>query len=79
MFFGPKITTVFASRWKALGWSAGVLMTAYCTIPSADEDGAGSAAGDPAVAMVSGLTEAGAASPDSRQSPWAIHSPAPAK
>lgn len=35
--FGPKITTVFASRWKALMWSVGVLMTAYCTIPAADE------------------------------------------
>jgi len=35
--FGPRITTVFASRWKALWWSAGVLMTAYCSIPSAEE------------------------------------------
>ncbi len=37
MFFGPKLTTVFASRWKALMWSAMVLMTAYCTLPAADE------------------------------------------
>jgi hypothetical protein len=29
--FGPRITTVFRSRWHALVWSAGVLMTAYCT------------------------------------------------
>ena len=36
MFFGPKLNTVFASRWKALMWSAGVLMTAYCTMPAAD-------------------------------------------
>ena len=35
--FGPGISTVFASRWKALWWSAGVLMTAYCSVPSADE------------------------------------------
>jgi ethanolamine utilization microcompartment shell protein EutL len=35
--FGPGIGTIFASRWKALWWSAGVLLTAYCTVPSADE------------------------------------------
>ncbi len=34
--FGPKLNTVFASRWKALLWSAGVLLTAYCTVPAAD-------------------------------------------
>jgi hypothetical protein len=35
--FTPRISTVFTSRWKALGWSAGILMTAYCTVPSAEE------------------------------------------
>jgi hypothetical protein len=40
MFFpGPKLNTVFASRWKALFWAAGVLLTAYCTVPSADDAG----------------------------------------
>ncbi len=39
MFLGPKLNTVFASRWKALFWAAGVLLTAYCTIPSADDGG----------------------------------------
>jgi len=34
---GPKLNTLFASRWKALLWSAGILLTAYCTVPSADE------------------------------------------
>ena len=29
--------TVFTSRWKALWWSAGVLLTAYCSVPSAEE------------------------------------------
>ena len=37
MFMGPKLTTVFASRWNALIWSAGILATAYCSIPSAEE------------------------------------------
>ena len=35
--FGPGIMSVFTSRWKALWWSAGILMTAYCSVPSADE------------------------------------------
>lgn len=37
MFFGPKLNTVFASRWKALMWAGGILLTAYCSIPAADE------------------------------------------
>jgi hypothetical protein len=32
-----SITGVFASRWKALWWSVGILVTAYCSVPSADE------------------------------------------
>lgn len=64
MFLGPKITTVFASRWKALAWSAGVLMTAYCTVPAKDEGDANSVSADQAVA-------------DRHVSPWAIASPAP--
>jgi len=37
--FGPRLNTVFASRWKALWWSSMVLVTAYCTVPAADEPG----------------------------------------
>jgi hypothetical protein len=29
--FGPRLTTVFASRWKALFWAGGVMVTAYFT------------------------------------------------
>lgn len=35
--FGPKMNQVFRSRWKAIGWSLGVLLTAYCTVPVADQ------------------------------------------
>ncbi|SFF91761.1 hypothetical protein SAMN05518801_103165 [Novosphingobium sp. CF614] len=35
--FGPRITTVFKSRWNALFWAAGVLTTAYCTVPAAED------------------------------------------
>ncbi len=78
MFLGPKITTVFASRWKALAWSAGVLLTAWCSIPSNDDDGAKSAKVDPDVSVVAGLMgDSAASSADSQASPWAISSPAP--
>jgi len=77
MFFGPGITTVFASRWKALAWSVGVLMTAYCSVPSKDADGVKSGGADPAV--VAGLIGAGApAQAESHVSPWAISTPTPA-
>jgi hypothetical protein len=32
-----KYQNIFRSRWRALGWAAGVCLTAYCTVPSADE------------------------------------------
>lgn len=35
--FGPKIRNVFKSRWQAVFWSLGVLSTAYCTVPVADQ------------------------------------------
>lgn len=35
--FGPKMSQVFASRWKAITWSIGILATAYCTVPMADQ------------------------------------------
>jgi hypothetical protein len=35
--FGPPIKTVFASRWKALWFAASVMLTAYCSIPDAEQ------------------------------------------
>jgi hypothetical protein len=32
--FGPRLTTVFASRWRAMWFSASVLLLAYCTVPA---------------------------------------------
>jgi hypothetical protein len=56
--FGPKITTVFKSRWNALFWAAGVLTTAYCSVPSPDDQ----ASDQPKVA---------AKAHDSHHNPWA--------
>jgi len=35
---GPSMKSVFRSRWRALWWCAGVLLTAYCSVPSPDDD-----------------------------------------
>lgn len=35
--FGPRLTTVFRSRWRALWWAASVLVGAYFSIPAPDD------------------------------------------
>jgi hypothetical protein len=43
--FGPAISTVFASRWRALWFCASILLLAYCSVPAADDPaGAGDGA-----------------------------------
>jgi hypothetical protein len=37
--FGPRLTSVFKSRWHALLWAGFVMLTAYCTVPAKDEQG----------------------------------------
>jgi hypothetical protein len=49
---------VFKSRWKAVFWSLGILLTAYCTVPAADR------------ARQDGLTKA-AVQGAPHKSPWA--------
>ncbi|MCC6940743.1 MAG: hypothetical protein IT551_03920 [Novosphingobium sp.] len=34
---GPRLTTVFASRWKALFWAISILLFAWRVVPSAEE------------------------------------------
>jgi hypothetical protein len=36
--FISKYQAVFRSRWRALLWAMGVCLTAYCTVPSAEQD-----------------------------------------
>lgn len=62
--FGPKITTVFRSRWNALWWSLGILATAYCSVPPADEDDQA----DSAAALAGSAAEH---SPEAHTNPWA--------
>ena len=63
--FGPKMNTVFASRWKAAMWSAGILLTAYCTVPAVDQ------ARESSDAKVAKAEAA-------HKSPWALDKPAAA-
>ena len=35
--FGPRLGSVFASRWKALFWAAGIIFTAYTLVPSPED------------------------------------------
>ena len=71
--FGPRITTVFASRWKALWWAAGIMMTAYCSVP--DEDGDRGA--QRLVEAASSLKD-GAQSTAKPKNPWALPDAKPA-
>jgi hypothetical protein len=70
-----KYQNVFRSRWKALFWAGGVLLTAYCTVPGNDEvDDPTSAADAAALASVIGN---GAPAPEpTHVNPWALDPPA---
>ena len=35
--FGPRLGTVFASRWRALWFAASILATAWSVLPSAED------------------------------------------
>lgn len=32
------MSKIFASRWHALYWAAGILLLAYCTVPAAEPE-----------------------------------------
>jgi hypothetical protein len=65
MIFSPGLNTVFASRWKALIWAIGILITAYCSVPSEDESPTD------IDALVSQF-QPPAPAPVKPQSPWAL-------
>ena len=68
--FGPKLNTVFASRWKALMWAGGVLLTAYCSVPSPEETAAGDTDAQ-ALAHALGAAQR-PAEPATPPDPWAL-------
>jgi hypothetical protein len=42
-----KYQNIFRSRWRAVIWGLGVCLTAYCTVPSAQQTAAEQAAQAP--------------------------------
>ena len=64
--FGPKLTTVFRSRWNALLWAGFVLLTAYCSVPSENESGDA----DQIAALVAAANQ-DQAKPEHHANPWA--------
>jgi hypothetical protein len=66
--FGPKLTNVFRSRWHALLWAGFVMLTAYCSVPSQDEQGAGDAE---QIAALVAASQNHDAKPAQHANPWA--------
>lgn len=68
--FGPRLNTVFRSRWRALWWSAGVLLTAYCAVPSQHQD---TSSNDPGAQVAAAANILGNATPAPQKpvNPWA--------
>lgn len=64
--FGPKITTVFKSRWNALFWASSVLLTAYCSVPAENEQ----SDAEQVAAMVAAANQHKSA-PEHHANPWA--------
>ena len=58
MFAAAKTKNVFKSKWNALFWSLSVMLTAYCSIPDAED------ATDPAALEVVSETKAVTADAD---------------
>jgi hypothetical protein len=59
-----KYQGVFRSRWKALIWAAGVLLTAYCAVP---QDG-----DDPSGGLMKLVGSHPKAAPQAPVDPWAL-------
>jgi hypothetical protein len=68
--FGPRITTVFRSKWRALWFVASVLIGVYFTIPREGDKADGDAQAD--VQALAGLFGQGQpAQPAHHVNPWA--------
>ena len=67
-----RYQAVFRSRWRAVFWSLGVLLTAYCTIPSS-KNGHDPLAGAEEAALAA-IVEQGQQRPAEHRhvNPWAL-------
>jgi len=68
--FGPRITTVFRSRWRAVWFVLSVLAGAYWSVPrQGEDDGADQKKAAKAVATMIGQPQP--AAPEHHVNPWA--------
>jgi len=71
-----KYQAVFRSRWRAVMWSMGVLLTAYCSVPS--ENGDSDADEIAALAAIAGQHSGEQEeAPPRHVNPWALPPKAP--
>ncbi|MDE1916962.1 MAG: hypothetical protein KGJ57_06115 [Sphingomonadales bacterium] len=68
---GPKLTQVFASRWKALMWAGSVLVSVYVFVSHTGQDKPDAQAMSAAQQMLAGSAVSTASNP---VSPWAADS-----
>ncbi len=54
--FGPRLTTVFASRWRAVWFAGSILLFAYMSVPAAEAPADGNSATATAERGSDGLT-----------------------
>jgi len=73
--FGPRISTVFTSRWKALGWAAMVLATAWCTVPAPEETVRPEDTASTQAALRSVLGDAARSDAPAHANPWSRNAP----
>jgi len=66
---------IFRSRWRALMWASGVLLTADCTVPSPNDPGDGSNARAQAAGVEALIGNAHRDQPHKHVNPWAKKQP----
>lgn len=69
---GPKLTQVFASRWKALFWAISILVSAWFFVPRQGEENDNAQAMSMASQILPNAAASSAGSPAT--SPWAASS-----
>ncbi len=67
--FGPRLGTVFASRWRALWFAGSMLLLAYCSVPAPEETATGEAGVGLAIHPGEGQEQTTQAHP---ANPWAL-------
>jgi hypothetical protein len=68
--FGPRLTTVFRSRWRAVWWAVSILVGVYFSVPRSGDDDAGSQDAEQAIATLLNQ-QAPAEPPQQHSNPWA--------